>query len=73
MSRFPLIELKRLLADSAPVSGIVVSINGDQVRVATPQGVVTARTSSAIQAGIRVLLQNGLAVPVAKSIRSYST
>lgn len=73
MSRFPLSELKRLLTDSAPVSGIVVSINGDQVRVATSQGLVTARTTSPVAAGSRVLLQNGQALPVAKPIRSYST
>ena len=73
MSRFPLSELKRLLADSAPVSGIILSVQGDQARVATPQGLVTARTSSTIPAGSRVLLQNGQAIPVTKSIRSYST
>lgn len=72
MSRFPLSELKRLLVDSGPVSGIVMSVQGDQVRVATPQGLLTARASSPVPAGSRVLLQNGQAILVSKSIRRYS-
>ena len=73
MSRFPLAELKRLLADSVPVSGVVVSGQNDQVRVATPQGMVSATITSPIPAGSRVLLQNGQAISIAKSIRRYST
>jgi len=71
VSRFPLHELKRLLADTPAVSGIVVSVTGEQARIATPQGLVTARTSSPLSPGVRVLLREGTAYPAASPTQCY--
>ena len=58
---FALQELSRLLAAERPLVGIVVSIDGIQVKVATARGAITARALDTLAIGDRVHLHNGIA------------
>jgi hypothetical protein len=65
---FALTELGQLLAPRRQIVGVVMARSGDQVSVATPQGLVTARALSPLNIGERVLINAGSAskAPVAR-------
>ncbi|MBF0189086.1 MAG: hypothetical protein HQL50_14280 [Magnetococcales bacterium] len=59
----PLRELQSLLTDRRPISGKVVEISGDMVRVATAHGMVEVG-GTGLQIGEAVMVRDGVAVRV---------
>ena len=62
----PLHDLQRLIASRRAISGRVVAITGNMVRVATAHGVMEAPGDGGLQIGDRVMVRNGKAVLVQK-------
>lgn len=69
---FALADLRRLVQQDDALIGVVVSVDGALVRIATAKGAFATRTDGSISRGDRVLVRNGIAsaAPVAK--RCYS-
>ena len=54
----PVLDLQRLVASRQTISGRVVEILGDQVRVATQRGVVEVSGNGDLQVGDRVTIKD---------------
>ena len=67
---FALQELTGLLVPEQAIVGVVVSIDGDRVVVATARGAVAARPSGAVLIADRVVIRSGFAerAPVAEVV-----
>jgi len=67
---FALKEISDLLALREGTAGVVVQIGDGTVRVATPSGAITARTTGHIAVGDRVTVRNGFAeaMPVTRVV-----
>ncbi len=65
---FALTELSQLLAPRQQIVGVVMARSGEQVSVATPQGLIIARALTPLNTGERVLINAGTAsrAPVAR-------
>ncbi len=68
---FPLRELADLMTSEATLVGVVVGIEGAQVRVATQRGGRLVRTQEVLQVGDRVLLREGLALRAPTASRVF--
>ncbi len=68
---FALKELARLLAPQETRLGVVVALEGKQVRVASERGVMTVQAIDALTIGERVLVRNGLATRAPSAGQSY--
>ncbi|MBF0437243.1 MAG: hypothetical protein HQL77_18020 [Magnetococcales bacterium] len=60
----PVFDLQGILAGRVPLAGMVVSVDGSLVQVATRNGVVEVAFSEGIKAGDRVAVRDGRAVRV---------
>ncbi|MBF0174142.1 MAG: hypothetical protein HQL83_11955 [Magnetococcales bacterium] len=60
----PLFDLRELLSGNVPVAGMVISVDGGKVQVATRKGVVEVAFAEGIKAGDRVTVRDGRAVRV---------
>lgn len=58
---FALRELTHLLSDNTSSLGVVIEREGQRLRIATAQGVVTATSTETLAVGDRVLIQQGSA------------
>lgn len=58
---FALTELRRLLQQDETLIGVVVSVAGAQVRVATAEGALTVSALGSLGIGDRVLILAGVA------------
>ncbi len=68
----PLLELRRLLAESAPTRGRVVRVAGTRVEVATARGLLTCQAGGTLRVGQDVTLSGGIAYPRAVADRVYA-
>jgi hypothetical protein len=68
---FALKELARLLAPQETRLGVVVALEGKQVRVASERGVMTVQAIDALAVGERVLVRSGLATRAPSALQSY--
>ncbi|HAT48849.1 MAG: hypothetical protein HQL07_03825 [Nitrospirae bacterium] len=60
----PLFDLQGILAGKVPVAGMVISIDGGVVQVATRNGVVEVAFAEGIRAGDRVAVRDGRSVRI---------
>ena len=71
-STFPLHELRGLLGPQPPTAGLVVSVDGRRVEVATATGLREAHApDTPPSVGDRVTLRDGVAYPRARPDRRY--
>jgi hypothetical protein len=69
---FPLAELRTLLGTRPPTAGIVVTVDGSRLEVATVEGLREARAGDTPPAvWDRVTLRDGIAYPRARPGRRY--
>lgn len=71
MSHYPLATLRALIAPSAVRRGVVVSIKGSAVQVATASGLATAQASGLV-VGQSVTVRDGVAYPAAQAGERYA-
>ncbi|MDK9690528.1 hypothetical protein ACLSSQ_00490 [Azospira sp. APE16] len=69
--RHALGELRRLLQGPDASTGVVASVQGDVVKVATRVGLLTLKASGTVTAGDRVTISDGVAKPAPKAGKSY--
>jgi hypothetical protein len=71
-SRYPLQELRRLLAPETVTRGTVVRLSGQSAAIATAKGLVTARAGGSLSVGATVTLSEGTAYPAARATAVYA-
>jgi len=72
-ARYPLHELRDLLAPTATLRGVVVAVTDGVVEVATERGLRRAPAAGrTFTAGDRVSLREGSVYPAAQAARTYS-
>lgn len=69
---FPIQVLKEILDKPTSVDGVVSSVTGGLVRVATSKGVLTARVVGVLNVGDRARVEAGVATFLSKPSRVYS-
>lgn len=68
---FALAVLRRLLQQDETLIGVVVSVDGAQMRIATAKGAMTVTASGSTAVGDRVLIRSGIAFAAPFATRSY--
>ena len=68
---FAVNELKKILGTTTQVDGVVDSVVNGVVKIASPKGLVTARSLVSLSKGDRVRVEGGIAYPLSTPTRSY--